>query len=147
MSGRKAVGGLRRTDRRHDPHPKGLLGQVLVSRGVVTEAQLAAALKAQKGSGKRLGEVLVDIGALDERGLVDALADFFEMPVTDLRRDTPEPQGAGARPRGDGPRAPRHPDPGRRRRAPRGRRPTRVTTSASVGRHQRAHGPAVAGAR
>ena len=58
---------------------------MLVSRGVVTETQVAAALKAQAGSGKRLGEVLVDIGALDERGLADALADFFGMPVTDLR--------------------------------------------------------------
>src|ERR1700677_4712818 len=70
---------------------KGRLGHVLVSRGVVTETQVAAALKAQAGSGKRLGEVLVDIGALDERGLADALADFFGMPVTDLRKDTPEP--------------------------------------------------------
>ena len=70
---------------------KGRLGHVLVSRGVVTESQVAAALKAQTGSGKRLGEVLVDIGALDERGLADALADFFGMPVTDLRKDTPEP--------------------------------------------------------
>ena len=70
--------------------PRGLMGQVLVSRGVVTESQVTAALEAQANSGKRLGEVLVDIGALDERGLVDALADFFEMPVTDLRRDTPE---------------------------------------------------------
>jgi type IV pilus assembly protein PilB len=71
---------------------KGRLGQVLVSRGVVTESQVAAALKAQADSGgKRLGEVLVDIGALDERGLADALADFFGMPVTDLKRDTPEP--------------------------------------------------------
>ncbi len=70
---------------------RGRLGQVLVSRGVVTESQVAAALKAQAGSGKRLGEVLVDIGALDERGLAEALADFFGMPVTDLRRETPEP--------------------------------------------------------
>src|SRR3984957_9093331 len=70
---------------------KGRLGHVLVSRGVVTESQVAAALKAQAGSGKRLGEALVDIGALDERGLADALADFFGMPVTDLRKDTPEP--------------------------------------------------------
>jgi type IV pilus assembly protein PilB len=53
---------------------KGRLGHVLVSRGVVTETQVAAALKAQAGSGKRLGEVLVDIGALDERGLAAALA-------------------------------------------------------------------------
>jgi type IV pilus assembly protein PilB len=71
---------------------KGRLGQVLVSRGVVTETQLAAALEAQSGSGKRLGEVLVDTGALDERGLANALADFFGMPVTDLRRDTPDPE-------------------------------------------------------
>jgi type IV pilus assembly protein PilB len=70
--------------------PRGLLGQVLVARGLVTDAQIATALKQQAGSGKRLGEVLVDMGALDERGLVDALADFFGMPVTDLRRDTPE---------------------------------------------------------
>ena len=70
---------------------RGRLGQVLVSRGVVTESQVAAALKAQADSGKRLGEVLVDIGALDERGLADALADFFGMPVTDLKRETPEP--------------------------------------------------------
>ena len=71
--------------------PKGLLGQVLVARNLVTEQQIASALELQTGSGKRLGEVLVDMGALDERSLVDALADFFEMPVTDLRRDTPDP--------------------------------------------------------
>ena len=72
--------------------PRGLLGEVLVARGVVTEAQVATALKQQAGSGKRLGEVLVEMGALDERGLVDALADYFGMPVTDLRRDTPAPE-------------------------------------------------------
>ncbi len=30
------------------------------------------------------------MGALDERGLVDALAEFFGMPVADLRRYKPE---------------------------------------------------------
>jgi len=72
--------------------PRGLLGEVLVARGLVTDGQVATALKQQADSGKRLGEVLVDMGALDERGLVDALADFFGMPVTDLRRDTPDPE-------------------------------------------------------
>ena len=72
--------------------PRGLLGEVLVKRGLVTDAQVAQALKQQAGSGKRLGEVLVDTGALDERGLVDALADFFGLPVTDLRRHTPFPE-------------------------------------------------------
>ncbi len=73
------------------PRAKGLLGEVLVARGLVTDAQVATALQLQGSSGKRLGEVLVDTGALDERGLVDALADFFGMPVIDLRRATPEP--------------------------------------------------------
>ncbi len=72
--------------------PRGLLGEVLVKRGLVTDAQVAQALTQQTGSGKRLGEVLVDMGALDERGLVDALADFFGLPVTDLRRHTPFPE-------------------------------------------------------
>jgi type IV pilus assembly protein PilB len=70
---------------------KGMLGQVLVKRGLVTEEQITAALALQATSNKRLGELLVDIGALDERSLVDALADFFDMPVTHLRRDAPDP--------------------------------------------------------
>ncbi|HEY6471707.1 MAG TPA: GspE/PulE family protein [Acidimicrobiales bacterium] len=73
------------------PKTKGLLGELLVRRGVVTEEQITAALALQAGSGKRLGEILVDMGALDEQRLVDALADFFDMPVTHLRRDAPDP--------------------------------------------------------
>ncbi len=60
-------------------------------RGLVSERQIAEALALQPSSGKRLGEVLVDMGALEERSLVEALADFFGMPVTDLRRDAPDP--------------------------------------------------------
>ncbi|HXA75295.1 MAG TPA: hypothetical protein VNV83_13715, partial [Acidimicrobiales bacterium] len=70
---------------------KGMLGQLLVKRGLVTDEQVATALSLQSTSGKRLGELLVDIGALDERSLVDALADYFDMQVTYLRRDAPDP--------------------------------------------------------
>ena len=70
---------------------KGMLGQLLVKRGLVSEEQVGAALAMQSTSGKRLGELLVDIGALDERSLVEALADYFDMPVTHLRRDAPDP--------------------------------------------------------
>ncbi len=74
------------------PRPrKGMLGQLLVKRGLVTDEQIATALSMQSTSGKRLGELLVDIGALDERTLVEALADYFDMPVTHLRRDAPDP--------------------------------------------------------
>ena len=73
------------------PRPRGLLGEVLVARGLVTEQDVALALQMQGNSGKRLGEVLVEMEALDERTLVEELADYFGMPVTDLRRDTPDP--------------------------------------------------------
>jgi type IV pilus assembly protein PilB len=70
---------------------RGLLGQFLVARGLVSNDQIENALELQAGSGKPLGEVLVDMGALDERGLVANLADFYGMPVTHLYRDAPDP--------------------------------------------------------
>ena len=42
-------------------------------------------------SGGRLGELLVHMGVLEERDLVGALAEFFGMPVADLRRYKPDP--------------------------------------------------------
>ena len=122
---------------------KGRLGHVLVSRGVVTESQVAAALKAQAGSGKRLGEVLVDIGALDERGLADALADFFGMPVTDLRKDTPEPCALALVPAEvarENLAIPLHLDDDG---APRGGGPAQRRSAFPAVGHQRALGPAV----
>jgi type IV pilus assembly protein PilB len=71
--------------------PRGLLGEVLVARGLVTQEQVSLALKLQATSGKKLGEVLVEMDALDERSMVDALADYFGLDVTDLRRDVPDP--------------------------------------------------------
>ena len=122
---------------------KGRLGHVLVSRGVVTETQVAAALKAQAGSGKRLGEVLVDIGALDERGLADALADFFGMPVTDLRLDTPEPSALALVPADVARENLAIPLHRRRRWAPRGGGPAERRSAFPAGGHQRALGAAV----
>src|SRR5580698_3978912 len=71
--------------------PRGLLGEVLVARGLVTLEQVGLALQLQATSGKKLGEGLVDMDALDERTMVDALADYFGLDVTDLRRDVPDP--------------------------------------------------------
>jgi type IV pilus assembly protein PilB len=67
------------------------IGDLLVRLSLVTEAQVDQALALQKESGGRLGEVLVDMGVLGERGLVDALAEFYGVPVFDLRRNNPEP--------------------------------------------------------
>ena len=67
------------------------LGDVLVLRGLATHAQVQAALERQQDSGGRLGELLVEMGVLEERDLVEALAEFFGMPVADLRRYKPDP--------------------------------------------------------
>lgn len=68
------------------------LGDLLVQRNLVTVAQVEEAVILQQESGGRLGEVLVDMGVLGERGLVDALAEFFGLPIADLRHDTLEPE-------------------------------------------------------
>jgi type IV pilus assembly protein PilB len=67
----------------------GLFGEVLIERRLVTEAQIDQAL--QSGMTGRLGEILVEMGFLDQRSLVGALAEFFGMSETDLRRHNPEP--------------------------------------------------------
>jgi len=52
---------------------------------------VSQALVAQQESGSRLGEILVSMGFLSERGLVVALADLFDMPLSDLRSESPDP--------------------------------------------------------
>jgi len=41
---------------------RNLLGQLLLSAGVIDEAQLEEGLKLQERTGKRLGEALVELG-------------------------------------------------------------------------------------
>jgi len=67
------------------------LGDFLVARGMVTSAQVDEALELQKGTGLRLGEMLVDMGFVGERGLIEALAARFDMSVSDLRSQSPDP--------------------------------------------------------
>jgi len=66
------------------------LGDLLIGRGLVTEMQVNEALMKQRESGGRLGQILVDMGVLGERGLVDALAWKFDMPECDLRTQIPQ---------------------------------------------------------
>ena len=70
---------------------KRLLGEILVERNRLTPEQLSDALLKQRVSGKRLGALLVELGALDERHLADALGEHFGVAVVDLRHHTPEP--------------------------------------------------------
>lgn len=49
------------------------LGQLLVKKGIIDADQLAAALAKQKDEGTRLGEVLVGMGVVARRDVLDAL--------------------------------------------------------------------------
>ncbi len=67
-------------------------GALLVRKGLVSEEDVAQALVIQHESGKRIGETLVTMGALNQRELTLFLANLLGLPVVDLRRDNPEPE-------------------------------------------------------
>ena len=54
---------------------KGLMGDRMVEQGLITDAQLHVALHEKNMSGKMLGEVLVNLGFLDEHTLTAFLAE------------------------------------------------------------------------
>jgi len=61
------------------------LGEVLMEAGFATREDIEAALAAQRRQGgKRIGEVLVEMGVLDERTLAVTLAKKFLLPFVDL---------------------------------------------------------------
>lgn len=68
------------------------LGDLLVTKQRVSPGQVAEALLQQSASGKPLGRLLVEIGALDERELAHALAEQMSLALIDLSQETPEPE-------------------------------------------------------
>src|SRR3954453_11478547 len=67
------------------------LGDLLVAKQGVSPGQVAEALLQQSASGKPLGRLLVEIGALDERELAHALAEQMSLALIDLSQETPDP--------------------------------------------------------
>lgn len=65
---------------------KMLTGEILIARGLVTPDDVAAALESQRKSGpraRRIGEVLVELGLIEERHVIEALSEKFSIPVLD----------------------------------------------------------------
>jgi len=58
----------------------GLLGEMLVERGAISVDQLHTGLAACRKGGARLGTYLVDYGFIDERSLLEALAEQHSVP-------------------------------------------------------------------
>jgi type IV pilus assembly protein PilB len=66
------------------------LGDLLIESQLVTASRLDEALLQQSASGKRLGELLVELGAIDDFDLARVLSGRLGVPLADLRRDTPD---------------------------------------------------------
>jgi hypothetical protein len=61
------------------------LGQILVSKELISPEQLAAALGEQERWGSRLGMTLVRLGFLEEEALIRVLAGQLRLPVARIR--------------------------------------------------------------
>ena len=61
------------------------LGDLLVERNLVTQSQLSEALLQQEVSGKRLGTLLIELGAVDELECTRILGEQLGIPLADLR--------------------------------------------------------------
>ncbi|NTU76736.1 MAG: type II/IV secretion system protein [Alphaproteobacteria bacterium] len=67
------------------------LGERLVVLQAITQDQLQIALHEQRQNGKRIGEVLVGLGFLDETALAEVLADRAGLEPVDLKQTTIDP--------------------------------------------------------
>ncbi len=81
------------------PPQRKLIGQILIEKGLITEAQLQEGLETQKQTTQRIGEVLVDLGHVDEKSLYDALAEQLGVRYIDLSRFSVDRGVAGFVPR------------------------------------------------
>lgn len=61
------------------------IGEILVAKGFVTEAQLHDALMEQKINEKFVGMILKEKGTITDHDLMEALAEQFDIPLVDMR--------------------------------------------------------------
>jgi type IV pilus assembly protein PilB len=69
--------------------PVAPIGELLLSSGAIDAADLANALAAQTGSGRRLGSVLLENGLISQRQLDEALSKQSGVELVDLRHRSP----------------------------------------------------------
>ncbi len=89
---------LSRVRRDSSAKHKPRLGERLIAEGVISRDQLEGAL-GQQSTGRKLGEILVDLGLLAESDLLPYLADQFGVPHVLLREGLVDPIVATLLPR------------------------------------------------
>lgn len=65
------------------------LGELLVAAGVLDETRLQAALSEQRKWGGKLGRTLIDLGFVREEIMVKALSHQLQLPTVDFTKDLP----------------------------------------------------------
>ena len=60
------------------------IGEVLKEKGYITGEQLNAALEIHRRSGKRVGDVLVEMGLVTERQILSAMAQKMNLQILSL---------------------------------------------------------------
>lgn len=62
------------------------VGELLVRNNVISQEQLQTALDRQQQTGQRLGNVLVELGLIEEEQFLSYLSQQLQIPFVDLRR-------------------------------------------------------------
>lgn len=75
--------------------PTRRIGEILLEKGFITEAQLADALSEQKLNNIFLGEILTRKGALSKEHFLEALSLQFDIPMVNLKQQNIDPELAG----------------------------------------------------
>lgn len=77
------------------PAPRRRLGEELIARGMISEADLANALALQRQNGGLLGLSLVRLGAVSEAQLLEVLSEQLDLPIL-APEDGPSPDQVAA---------------------------------------------------
>ena len=85
---------LPETDEAEDEPKVPALGALLVAGGMITREQLAAALREQERTGKKLGRILIDLGLMREADIVRMLARQVGLEFVDLSEYPVDPSAA-----------------------------------------------------
>ena len=65
------------------------LGEILISRGLISADDVERALELQRDRGDKIGKILVDLGYVAMRDVMAALADQLELPLVQIESPPP----------------------------------------------------------
>lgn len=74
------------------------LGEILIRKGLVSQADVESALEEQRQTGKLLGEILLKRGRLSEKDLQLSLGEQLQIDTIDLKRTKISPEAVAAVP-------------------------------------------------